>query len=722
MVLFLVGQGRDGAAAWASIFGLFISVFGLVGSLVAAVWLRQRDHDRPAPVAVPRQLPGDDTRFTGRASDLAQLDAVLAERARARAAAAEIVVVSGGAGVGKTALAVHWAHRVRHQRFPDGDLYVNLRGQAPVEAREVLDRFLRTLGVPAEQIPPGTEELAASYRTRMQGRRVLVLLDNAVNAEQVYPLLPGAPGCLVVVTSRSRLSGLTTRYGARRVSLDPMPEDDALDLLRRVVGARVGEEPAAAAELARACGHLPLALRIVAERVATHPRTRLADLAGGLARESDRLDILATPDDDETTAVRRVFSWSYRALPPATARVFRLLGLHAGPDISVPAAAALAGTTTAAEVRRHLDLLADGHLLDEPEQGRYRLHDLLRIYATERAEAEETDEGRATAVRRVLDWYLHTAEAANRALEPHRHRARLDPPSPDCTPQAFTSADDALHWLDAERANLVAATRQAAEAGQHATAWQLPAALFDFFFLRKPWADWDATHQVGLASARHLHDRYGEARITIGLAAQYKQQGLFVLGRQAQDRRQRLFEESIGHSERSLAICREIGDRWGEAVNLVILSHAYRGWRRLDEALTHARAARAVSHEVGDRWLEAWAVVIFAFVLEDRGQFEEATAIFQQARELFRENGSRRLEGTALQHLGSLHRQLQRYADALDCAQAALAIFREINYQHGEAEALQILGDIQSDAGRLDAANEAWQAARGIRTRLDVHA
>jgi NB-ARC domain-containing protein/tetratricopeptide repeat protein len=466
-----------------------------------------------------------------------------------------IFVISGTAGVGKTALAVRWAHQLQ-DRFPDGQLYVNLRGYhpgPPMTPEQALDCFLRALDVSVEKIPIGMDEKAGLYRSLLNGRRVLVVLDNANTVEQVRPLLPGSPGCLVVVTSRSQLAGLFIRDGAHRVSLDPLPPAEAVLLLRQIMGAaRVDAEPDVAVKLARQCAYLPLALRISAERVVSRPHITLADLAGELANERDRLDVLAA-HDDETTAVRSVFFWSYRTLPPAAAHIFRLLGLHAGPDISIPVAAVLAGTTPP-QARLLLNVLTGVHLLEETGHDRYRFHDLLRVYAAERVATEETDHERDSAVRRLLTWYLHTADAAGRVLTPQWRYVPLDFPEAGFLPLVFTTYQQALEWCEAESANLVAATRHAAECGQHVIAWKLPAVLWNFFILRRHWADWITTHETGLAAARHLHDRYGEAWITNNLGGCYR-----CLGQ---------FDEAINYLQQALVAWRELDDRWGEGWTL----------------------------------------------------------------------------------------------------------------------------------------------------------
>jgi hypothetical protein len=363
---------------------------------------------------VPRQLPVPPRLYTGRARELAELDTVW----HAHRTGAMVAVIAGSAGTGKTALALHWAHRSR-DRFPHGQLYLNLHGhdaEGPVTAEQALSRLLQAMDVPAGRMPHGLDERAALYRSLLAQRRMFLLLDNAADTEQVRPLLPAGPNNMVIVTSRGHLSGLVARDGAHRITLDVLPDDEATELLRRGIGAdRVDD--AVATALARQCANLPLALRIAADRVAGHPRSA-ATLVDELSVHTDRLDVLVT--DDDTTAVRTVFSWSYRSLPPDAGRIFRLLGLLPGPDISAAAVAALAGTTLP-EARRLLDVLADQHLVEETATGRYRQHDLLRAYAAERGAAEDGAAERAAAVRRLANWYLHTANAAGRPLLPQRH-------------------------------------------------------------------------------------------------------------------------------------------------------------------------------------------------------------------------------------------------------------------------------------------------------------
>ncbi|WP_052745701.1 ATP-binding protein [Allosalinactinospora lopnorensis] len=510
--------------------------------------------ERPRP-PVPRQLPATTAHFVNRALELARLDGYLDAEAD-RPSSVVISAIAGTAGAGKTALAMHWGHRVRG-RFPDGDLYVNLRGYdtgPPVSAEQALQRFLHALGVPSRAIPADVEAQAALYRSVLNERRVLVVLDNAASVEQVRPLLPAAPTCLALVTSRSRLAGLSIREGAQAMSLDLLSEEEGLALLRTAIGTRVDEEPGAAAELVRLCCHLPLALRIVAERAVNTPGGALADLVEDLTAEHDRLDVLSSADDDEAS-VRAVFSWSYIALPAEAARMFRLLSLHPGGDISAHAASALAGMSLP-KTRRLLETLFSAHLLEQTARERYRFHDLLRAYATERAEDDQPEEDREAALDRLFCWYLHSADAAVREGVRAFSQFPLSlPPMGDAVhAMDFSSTIDALSWLDVESQNIADVVRFAAQAGKDSAAWKLPVICLPYFRLRRLWSILINTHNIGLSAAQSSGEDYGEAALLNDLGVFHRERGEV--------------DDALTCFDRSLHLWERVDDDWGAAWHL----------------------------------------------------------------------------------------------------------------------------------------------------------
>jgi tetratricopeptide (TPR) repeat protein len=656
---------------------------------------------RASSLPAPRQLPADVAFFTGRDAELGRLDALLD---RGEPAAVVISAIAGTGGMGKTSLAVHWAHRVR-ERFPDGELYVNLRGYdpgPPVTPEQALDGFLRALDVPAEKIPHDVDAQAGLYRSLLAGRRmvvVVVVLDNAATPDQVRPLLPGSPTCAVVVTSRSQLSGLVARDGAHRLTLDVLPPEDAVTLLRHAIGAgRVDAEPDAAAELAWHCGYLPLALRIAAERAATRTQRRLADLAEELAVEHDRLDVL-TADDDEATGVRTVFSWSYHALAPEAARMFRLLGRHPGPDIGVASAAALTGSTTTS-VRRQLTALTSAHLLTETQHDHYQFHDLLRAYATERAALDESPVDNTNATHRVLAWYLHTAHAALYALYPQHPEIPLDPLTVTCQPLTFTHHDQVLQWFNTEHANLMAAIRLATDSGDYTIAWQLPNAMDSFLWKRYHWADIITVHQLGLAAAMHIHDQRGETWALCHLNEAYLE-----IGR---------FEEALPLALQQLSVTRETGDRWAEGNALHSIGRVHLHLGRFDEAAHCYRQALVLFRDVNQRRSEAISLVKLAELARDQQYFEQAIAYAPDSLTIRREISDTWGEAYTLRILGLVYLDLRQFNEAADHFQQALTISRELSDRYQAARTLRYLGEALRGTGRLSEARESWLEALSI--------
>jgi tetratricopeptide (TPR) repeat protein len=652
------------------------------------------------PRRVPAHLPMDVDGFTGRTAELDALGTIAAAADR-QPTALLIIAIDGTAGIGKTALAVHWAHRVA-ERFPDGQLYVNLRGYDAdqlVTPAGALARFLAALGVASQDIPLEIEERAARYRTEMAGRRMLVVLDNARTVEQVRPLLPGTPSCAVVVTSRDSLAGLVAVHGAHRVDLDLLPSADAVALLRRLIGPRVDAEPDAAVTLAAQCAHLPLALRVAAELAVARPTTPLAELAAELADQQRRLDLLDAGGDSRA-AVATVFSWSIRNVPPEVALTFRHLGLHPGPDVDAYATAALADTGLPL-ARRTLDRLARAHLVHSVGGGRYGMHDLLHAYATQLSGTEDTDVERRAAATRLFDYYLATAAAAMDRLYPaeaHR-RPRVTPPT---TPtRDLADPETARRWLDAERPCLVAVAARTAANGWPVHTVRLSTLLFRYLDGGHH-ADALTIHGHAHDAARQVGDRAGQAQALLGLGSAYLQ-----LGRH---------ESAANHHEQALALFRRIGDRTGEAralgnlgLVLVLLGRYPQGAERYKQALTLYR-------QTGDRTGEARTMNNLGNVQERLGRYPAAAERYEQALTLYRRLGDRTGEAYALINLGNVQERLGHYPVAAERYDQALALCRRLGNRYGEAYVLSGLGTLYIRLGRpKDAAEQVEQALRLFR-------
>jgi DNA-binding SARP family transcriptional activator len=655
---------------------------------------------RTASRRVPAQLPADVPDFTGRLRHLERLRGLVSEARSRDNPAVTVAVLAGAPGLGKSALAIHAAHSLR-QDFPDGQLYVSLLGgsEQPVPPDEALARFLRDLGVDGARVPVEAEERAAMYRTRLAERQMLTVLDDAKDAAQVRPLLPGTGTCVVIVTSRHRLSDLV---GSQLVDLDVLDDTEAAELLTRIIGAERAEaEPDAVRDVLAICAGLPLAIRIAGARLNARRSWSVRTLADRLADQRRRMDELAAGD----LAVRAAFQVSFDSLQrPASpaaidpARVFRLLGVWQGPSIGLRAATALIGEPED-PVADALEVLVDANLLDSPAPDRYRLHDLLRAYAAERAEADDAPQAIEDAVRRVLSWYLRTADAAAAATAPYLDRVPLDLAEPDVAPMTFAGPEQALAWCDQERANLVAATRQAASRGLHDIAWKLPAAMkvcLDRLGYR---TEWLATHRIALASARELGDKAAQAWVLTNLG--------MVLGQQRA-------EEAVGYFEQALAIYRETGDQRYEAQVANNLAFCYLVLGRHEEAVTALLGALELQRAVGRRYGEGVALCNLGEAYVELGRHDEAIAASQEALEIAREVGSVRDEGYALHNLGRAHLELGRLTDAADLFEQALPIHRAAGDKFGEAQDLQRIGAARAGAGQVHEAREAWTRARTL--------
>jgi tetratricopeptide (TPR) repeat protein/transcriptional regulator with XRE-family HTH domain len=659
--------------------------------------LQRQTHPLRSALPSPFQLPPDLPDFTGRESEQAQILALVAGTGTAGGAA--VIAIAGMAGVGKTAFAVHLAYRLAGG-FPDAQLFVNLRGydvDQRVTPGEALDGFLRALGVSNAGLPGPLDRKATLYRSLLAGRRALVVLDSASSEEQVRPLLPNSPTCLVLVTSRSSLLGLVAAEGARLVHLDILGPSEARELLARVAGEdgryRVRQEPEAGTEVARLCGRLPLAVRIAASELAARPHLSIADLARRLSDEQHRLRQLATGD----VSVRASFTLSYQNLEPPAARMFRRLGLIARPVFAPGVAAALMDVRPE-EAERLLETLVDAHLLEAgTTPGRYRFHDLLRLFARERANAEESDADREAALHRMFHWYLETADAAERLLIPGRRRLPYEPTG-QWHGLTFATRRQALAWFEAERSNLVAATQQAASQGFHSMAWQLPDALWSFVFLRSYWPDWRDTHKIGLAAAREAGNRQAEAWMMSSLGDLDLE--LLKFG-----------EEVASGFRRSAAICQEIGDREGEARALCSLGHCQILMRRLEEAVESEQQGLTISREIGSPHRQGVALYRLGEAYCELGRLDEALNCHRQGLAIRRELGDRWNEGVSLTDLGRVYCDLRRFEDAIDCVDRSLAIARDIGHRWGEARALEFLGVAYHHTRGVEAARGCWREA-----------
>jgi tetratricopeptide (TPR) repeat protein len=605
-----------------------------------------------------------------------------------------IVVVSGTAGVGKTALAVHWTRRMA-DRFPDGQLWVDLRGydhRPTMTPGQALTIFLRALGVPGPGIPSDVESQSGLYRSLMDGRRALVVVDNAGAAEQVRPLLPGSHGNVVLVTSRSRLTGLVAANGAHAMVLNLFTESESRQLLaRRIGGGRIGAEPAAVREIVQRCARLPLALAVAAARAAQRPGEALESLAAQLRDARDRLDEFAGPDP--ATDARAVFSWSYRTLGEPAARLFRLLGMHPGPDVPAEIVPALAGLPAAA-TRPLLEELTAAHLVTERTAGRYALHDLMRAYAVELAHAVDSADERRAALGRALDHYVHTAHAAATLLDPLRDPIPIAGTGPAQRPHAPADRDAALAWCEAEYAVLQAAIERAFRAGFDDRAWQLVWALADFQQWRGLWPDRAASLRTALEAARRLDNRAEQARAHRGLGYAYT----------------RLFRDDDAHIHlrHALELYLALGDAVGQARSHHGLSYVLERQGNPRAALWHAERALDLYPPDGGAH-RARAMGAVGWCHTQLGHYELALRYCTEAVTLLQATGDRIGESANLDSLGYAHHHLGHFQEAVRHYETALRMRRELGHRYGEANTLLHLGDTHLAVGHPAAARRAWQ-------------
>lgn len=657
----------------------------------------QRPAPATAPAAVtvrtlPRQLPAAPAHFTGREAQLYELNGLL------EAGTAAVAAVTGTAGVGKTSFALHWAHQVS-DRFPDGQLYVNLRGfdpvGQPVAPGEAVRALLSALGTAPEAVPGDLDAQIGLYRSLVADKRILLVLDNARDAAQVRPLLPGGRGTAAVVTSRDKLSGLVAQ-GARPIGLRPLGSAEAgLFLERRLRRRRTAAEPEAAAQIADLCTGLPLALAVVTARAAGNPHFALAALAAELREAARRLDALADPDP--AADVRAVFSWSYRALSPGAARMFRLLGTHPGPDFTAAAAASLAGTG-AAQAQRLLTELAHATLVFEASPGRFAFHDLLRAYAAELAEA---DGEREEAVLRILDHYLHTAAAGLRLINPIQDRVATAPARPGTAPEALEDGRAAMAWFAAEHAVLLAAVEHAAASGHDGRCWRLAWTVSDYLHRSGHWHDLEACWERVYAFVEPLGDHGVLSRVQRRLAFAHT-----LLDH---------FEEADELLDRALERCRRPGYEIDEGHVHQLRGYVWRRQGRGDAALECNRRALELYRSAGHLGGEAIALNSIGWHLATVDEeYEEALADCEAALKLAESAGDLAGQAAARDSLGYIYRKLDRYEEALAHHRRSVDLNREAGLRSGEAAALTGLGEVLLETGDRGGARKTWAQALAV--------
>lgn len=640
-------------------------------------------------------LPADVPAFVGRSQELAQLDAAISPTA---GRAANVVVVSGTAGVGKTAFVVHWAHRVC-EYFPDGHLYLNMRGfdasGEPLTPADAARRFLEAFQVPPQHIPAGLDAQIDLYRNRVAGRRILVVLDNVRDAQQILPLLPDTSAGLAVIASRNQHAGLIAATAAVPLILDRLTLEQSRGLLAHRIGTeRINTAPQAVEEIITRCARLPLALALVAARAAIHPTFPLAKLAAELDDATDRLDALDCGDPP----IRAVFSWSYRQMTRPAARLFRQLAQHAGPEISVPVAAAIAGTSVR-QARQALTELAHAHLLEEPRPGRYAYHDLLRAYATELAHTVDSKAKRSAAGRRLADHYLHTGHAAAMKINPARAALTLDPPVPSSALHDFADDRAAMEWFEDEHLTLAAVARQASAMSRDA-AWQLAWTLADFLDRHGRWHEMAAIYRTALEPARRSGDMDALARTHGNLGRAYR-----GLGEHA---------AAVAQFHNVLTVFEELNDRPGQARAHLSIAQIHEDRQHYDLALRHARQSLDLAQTTGNTADRARSLNAVGWFAAQLGDYATTLTHCRQARNLHRRTGDQHGQAAALdslayaeQHLGHLARAIRYYQQAQD-------LFKRSGDLYKQAETLDRLGTCHLDASDPESAHCAWSQALAI--------
>ena len=683
LALYRSDQQAEALAAYRTVRDLLADELGVdPGARLREVYQRILAAEPVLQRAEPRQLPPEVSRFVGRRAELAALD----KRAK-------LVVLHGIGGVGKTALALHWAHRMRAE-FPDGELYLNLRGfdsdGSPITTAAAAETLLLALGCRPEDVPAALDARSALLRTLLADRRMLLFLDNVVSSSQIVPLLPGAPHVAVLVTSRNQLRGLAAQHGAHRVEVRPLTSSEATELLSTVLGNRrmVSDGTAGRAIIER-CGALPLALRVFAERVARFPDTPLRTFAAELRDERTRLDTLSAEDGDDTD-VRTVLSWSYRALDEGPARLFRLLSLHPGRSIGVAGAAALAGEPVAV-VRRHLERLAADHLIQSPAPGRYDFHDLLRAYAGELGGYDDK------ALHRLVDWYIWTLNAAVTKLPPRSNPFPLGPAPDSVTPDSFEDRVDSREWCEAEWPNLVAVTRRAAELGWHDEAWRIPDTLGVFVDLH---ARGDELVEIFEIAMAHAPTPTHHLLALTNAAWAYSQ-----VGRP---------DDAIAAYEEVIEAATAAGDRRMECVARVNISSTCERQTRYSEARVHLAQGLALAQEIGDEHIQAASLNNLAQLSSTEGDHEEALRQCAAATALFTKLGNDYGVGRVMEQRARAENALGRYDQAVDTHRQGISMMRRFGDRYTEARQLTDLGHALLALGRVAETRDCWRQALDV--------
>jgi tetratricopeptide (TPR) repeat protein len=645
-------------------------------------------HQPAVRLPPPSQLPPSG-RLTGRAADAAAMDAARESR---------VILLTGPPGVGKTALAVNWGHAVRDD-FPDGALFADLHGYAPdgpASASEVLARFLRALAVDPRQVPPDLADLTGIYRSIMVDKRMLVVLDDALTAAQVLPLLPSSPESVAVVTSRLRLGGLAAR-GARVIQVGRLNAEAALELLARTMGdERILAQPHAARELVDLCARLPLAICVAGARLAARSRWPVSEMVDAMAAERERLAALTMEDDIPVHSALRV---SYSALPVDAARMYRLMGLFPGTNFDSAVAAATAAVPRA-QAKQQLGMLTDANLLDDTVGGQYRFHDLTRLHARETAEQEELPSARAEAIRRMLEWLLTATADACRVVMPYRSDVAPDAAYPPAEPVRFAGPSGALDWLDRELPNVIAAARLAASERLWLVPRQLADAMWPLFVYRGRYAERLELDRLGLSAARENGDGVGVAKM------------LYKLGRSVMDIGQ--LDQAQDYFGQALEAWRDLGQRDRAAGSLRRLGFVAMARARADDAIGWFSRALGEYRELSDARHIALTLTDLGDALTEAGRTDEAIDALTEAASLLANSADPYNQARVITRLGRAHARAGRLETAAGQLDQALRAMREIGSARGEAEALLSLGDLAFQAGNRDEARIRYAAAQEL--------